>query len=278
MHVHMQTAETLNPDQISQFLALGDTIEFAGQSRAERYAFAQQLLVAQEYARQGKKQRGAIRAYLSKMTGWTLPQTARLIQMYIETGAVELRGYRRHEFVNKYTDVDVRLLAAVDRAHERLSGPATCCILRREYERFESVENQTAVFHTPQRSSRRRFRLPHPNTRTQPSGVPPERQEKGRKPLSCHFSIILRWKRKSVSVSFLDWKMLWFRTAIRTNSQAPRCRVDPSRIGGYGSGGQDGCRLRTPRLWQPDTLPHSGFLPKTGANSRERLVSNRKLK
>jgi hypothetical protein len=76
----MQTAETLNPDQISQFLKLGDTIEFAGQSRAERYAFAQQLLVAQEYSRQGKKQRGAIRAYLSKMTGLSLPQTARLIQ------------------------------------------------------------------------------------------------------------------------------------------------------------------------------------------------------
>src|ERR1039458_1972545 len=40
-----------------------------------RYAFAQQLLVAQEYARQGKKQRGAIRAYLSKMTGLSLPPT-----------------------------------------------------------------------------------------------------------------------------------------------------------------------------------------------------------
>ena len=140
MHVRMQNAETLNPDQISQFLRLGDGIEFAGQSRAERYAFAQQLLATQEYARQGKKQRGAIRAYLSKMTGLSLPQTARLIQMYIETGAVELRGYRRHEFVNKYTDVDVRLLAAVDRAHERLSGPATCCILRREYERFGKPE------------------------------------------------------------------------------------------------------------------------------------------
>lgn len=140
MHVHMQTAETLNPDQISQFLKLGDTIEFAGQSRAERYAFAQQLLAAQEYARQGRKQRGAIRAYLSKMTGLSLPQTARLIQMYIETGSVELRGYRRHEFASKYTDGDVRLLAAVDRAHERLSGPATCCILRREYERFGKPE------------------------------------------------------------------------------------------------------------------------------------------
>ena len=136
----MQTAETLNPDQISQFLKLGDTIEFAGQSRAERYAFAQQLLVAQEYARQGKKQRGAIRAYLSKMTGLGMAQTARLIQMYIASGAVELRGYRRHEFVSKYTDGDVRLLANVDRAHERLSGPATCCILRREYERFGKAE------------------------------------------------------------------------------------------------------------------------------------------
>lgn len=136
MHVHMQHAETLNPDQISQFLTLSDTIEFAGQSRADKYAFAQQLLGAQEYARQGKKQRGFIRAYLSKMTGLSLPQSSRLIQMFIETGTIELRPYRRHEFASKYTDGDVRLLAEVDRAHERLSGPATCCILRREYEQF----------------------------------------------------------------------------------------------------------------------------------------------
>jgi transposase InsO family protein len=140
MQVRMQNAETLNPDQISQFLVLGDGIEFAGQSRAERYTFAQQLLTAQEYARQGKKQRGAIRAYLRKMTGLSLPQTARLIQMYLATGTVELRQYRRHQFAGKYTDGDVRLLAAVDRAHERLSGPATCCILRREFERFGKPE------------------------------------------------------------------------------------------------------------------------------------------
>lgn len=140
MHVHMQHAETLNPDQISQFLKLGDGIEFAGQSRAEKYAWAQRLLVAQEYARQGKKQRGAIRAYLSKVSGLSLPQTARLIQMYKTTGAIELRPYRRHHFASKYTDRDVRLLAEVDRAHERLSGPATRCILRREYEQFGKPE------------------------------------------------------------------------------------------------------------------------------------------
>ena len=72
------------------------------------------------------------------------------------------------------------------------------------------VENQRAVFHSPPRSSRRR-RLAPPKSKTKPSGVPPERQEKGRHyPLvrRCLFSIILHWKRKSISVSFFDWKML----------------------------------------------------------------------
>src|ERR1035438_3337294 len=31
--------------------------------------------------------------YPSRMTGLSLPQTARLIQMYIETGTIEPRGY-----------------------------------------------------------------------------------------------------------------------------------------------------------------------------------------
>ena len=39
--------------------------------------------------------------YPSRMTGLSLPQTARLIQMYIETGTIEPRGYRRHQLANK---------------------------------------------------------------------------------------------------------------------------------------------------------------------------------
>ncbi|MGI9074454.1 MAG: hypothetical protein ACR2JB_24780 [Bryobacteraceae bacterium] len=65
----MQNAETLNPEQIRNFLEAGEALAFAGQSRAETYAWAQQLLVAQEYGCQGKKERGVIRAYLSKVTG-----------------------------------------------------------------------------------------------------------------------------------------------------------------------------------------------------------------
>jgi transposase InsO family protein len=104
------------------------------------YGFVEQVLVAQEYARQGRKQRGRIRAYLSKVTGLSLPQMTRLIRKYREEGAVEAVAYRRRRFPTKYTSADVALLAEVDRAHDWLSGPATVHILQRAHEQFGGAE------------------------------------------------------------------------------------------------------------------------------------------
>jgi hypothetical protein len=47
-YLHMQNAESLNPEQIRQFLELSESVEFAGQSRAEIYAFVEGVLVAQQ--------------------------------------------------------------------------------------------------------------------------------------------------------------------------------------------------------------------------------------
>jgi hypothetical protein len=136
----MQNAETLTAEQISGFLKGSEGIQFSGQSRAERYGWTERILVAQEYERQGKKQRGAIRGYLSKVTGLSLAQITRLIRMYVRSGKVEGRAVVRRRFASKYTEQDIGLLAGVDRAHERLSGPATRCILNREYEKFGKPE------------------------------------------------------------------------------------------------------------------------------------------
>jgi hypothetical protein len=100
----------------------------------------QQVLVAREYAGLGKGDRGQVRAYVSKVTGLSLPQTTRLIRLYRGTGRVEPKAYRRRRFAKKYTDQDVALLTEVDRAHERLSGPAMRCILNREYAEFGKRE------------------------------------------------------------------------------------------------------------------------------------------
>jgi len=136
----MQNAETLTAEQISGFLKGSEGIQFSGQSRAERYGWTERILVAQEYGRQGKKQRGAIRSYMSKVTGLSLAQITRLIRMYVRTGKVEGKAVERRRFASKYTEQDIGLLAGVDRAHERLSGPATRCILKREYEKFGKPE------------------------------------------------------------------------------------------------------------------------------------------
>jgi transposase InsO family protein len=140
MQLQMQNAEELNPEQISEFLKASHGIVFSGQGRAETYAWTQRVLVAQEYASLGKTERGAVRSYITKVTGLSLPQAARLIRMYRETGRIEQQPYQRRQFPRKYTAGDVTLLALVDRAHERMSGPATRCILRREYEEFDKPE------------------------------------------------------------------------------------------------------------------------------------------
>ncbi len=136
----MQNAESVTTQQISEFLKGSEGIEFCGQSRAEIYGWTERMLVAQEYATLGKKQKGAIRAYLSKVTGLSLPQVTRLIRSYVQTGAVEIKSSQRRRFPCKYTSQDVALLAGVDRAHQRLAGPATRTILRREYEEFGKAE------------------------------------------------------------------------------------------------------------------------------------------
>ena len=111
----MQNAEGLKPDQISDFLKASEGIDFAGQSRVEIYGWIQQVLIAQEYGRQSKKQRGSIRAYLSKVTGRSLAQVTRLIRMYLRTGIVQTRDYRRRRFASQYTADDIARLAEVDR-------------------------------------------------------------------------------------------------------------------------------------------------------------------
>src|SRR5271165_2459676 len=140
MQIRMQNAEDLTQEQIEEFLRASQAIEFRGQNRAERYEFVQRVLVAREYAVQGKKQRGTIRTYLSKVTGLSLPQTTRLIRQYRQEGVVEAATYRRGRFPVKYTARDIAVLAEVDRAHEWLSGPATGHILKREYEQFGRAE------------------------------------------------------------------------------------------------------------------------------------------
>ena len=136
----MQNAESLSQEQIREFLRSSGGMDFRACGRAEIYAWTERVLVAQEFAGLRKKQRGVVRAYLEKMTGRSSSQMTRWIRTYLDTGTVRGTPYRRHRFAVRYTEADVALLAELDRVHERLSGPATRCLLQRAYRQFGQPE------------------------------------------------------------------------------------------------------------------------------------------
>ena len=132
----MQNAESLSRDQIQEFLGSSEPIKFTSGGREERYGWVERVLAAQKYGELGKRERGLVRAYVRKVTGLSESQTTRLIRTFLDGGAVRAQAYQRHTFASKYTVEDIALLAEVDRAHGRLSGPATRRILQRGYEQF----------------------------------------------------------------------------------------------------------------------------------------------
>jgi len=138
----MRNAESLSRDQIQEFLRSSEAIEFTSGERGERYLWVERVLAAQKYGDLGKGERGLVRAYLRKVTGLSEAQSTRLIRAFLDHGVVRAQPYQRHMFAARYTAEDIALLAEVDRAHGRLSGPATRRILQRGYEQFGEKQNE----------------------------------------------------------------------------------------------------------------------------------------
>ena len=172
----MQNASKLNLPQIQQFLHSSEEIRFKGKGRAEIYAWVAHTLGQQGYSRQNRAAKGLLRQYLVKMTGLSRAQITRLIRHYRQGGELRPARYRRHRFARKYTPADVELLAAVDEAHETLSGPATRKILEREYQQYQQREYErlagisvAQIYRLRRRGAYRQRRLHF--TKTRPTAV-----------------------------------------------------------------------------------------------------------
>jgi len=136
----MGSAKILSAKEIREFLKASKGIDFCGADRTGVYQWVEETLQGYRYRHLSKEARGAVREFLVKMTGLSVPQVTRLIGQYLHHGQVREREYQRRRFPRQYTKDDILLLAGVDEAHGRLSGPATRRILQREYEEFDKPE------------------------------------------------------------------------------------------------------------------------------------------
>jgi transposase InsO family protein len=133
MTIVMDDTKITTLEQIREVLAGSREITFKANNRRERYAWLEAVLKRFRYFQCRRTERGLIKTYLQRMSGFSRAQITRLVSVCLLKGAIRPSRVRRNRFAAKYTIVDKELLAQTDNAHGRLSGPATKAILRREF-------------------------------------------------------------------------------------------------------------------------------------------------
>jgi len=136
----MNDGQLQRVEQVRQFLEGSEAVEFGGLSVDGKYKWIEEVLVRFRYHRLKRSEKGVIRRYIGKVTGYSRSQVSRLIAEQKRTGRLKKTEYRRHRFPRKYTSPEVGLLARTDELHGHLSGPATKKIMEREYEVYGYAE------------------------------------------------------------------------------------------------------------------------------------------
>ena len=110
--------------EVKRFLQESEVIEFKKRCRKEAYQWIEETLKRFDYLYLGKKEKGLIKKYLEKVTGYSRPQVTRQIREYRKTGRVRLKEYERNKFERKYTSKDIQLLAQTAEWHDYPNGAA----------------------------------------------------------------------------------------------------------------------------------------------------------
>lgn len=118
--------------KLDNFLRASKGLAFSGGGKKAKYEWIKEVLGRVDFRHLEKKERGIVREYLEKVTGYSTSQLTRLISKYLQ-GKLFFKDYQRHKFTTRFTPADIALLVKTDNAHSRLSAPATLAILLREY-------------------------------------------------------------------------------------------------------------------------------------------------
>ena len=164
-------------DEVRDFMAGSAPVDFRFVDRSDAYGFVRRFLVRSRYFRLSRPDKGLVRRFLVKVTGFSRAQVARLISQYRETGRIEdRRRGPKQPFPRRYTKADIGLLAEVDETLGGLCGPVTRRMMQRQHEvfgdsRFERLAglSNSHLYRLRQSVTYRRRRLTV--TRTRPAQV-----------------------------------------------------------------------------------------------------------
>ena len=118
MVITMNDSQLSSIVEVKRFLQESEVIEFKKRFRKEAYQWIEETLERFDYLYLSKKEKGLIKKYIEKVTGYSRPQVTRQIRQYRETGRVRLKEYKRNKFERKFTNKDILLLAKTAELHD----------------------------------------------------------------------------------------------------------------------------------------------------------------
>ena len=136
----MDDSKITNIKQIEVFLKSSENIRFKSLSRKAKYTWINNTLNRFKYYSLSKKDKGLIRKYIKLITGISKAQITRLISKKSKEGRLIACLQGKRGFRAVYGPLEKELLAETDNLHDRLSGPATKCILQRQYAVFKDKQ------------------------------------------------------------------------------------------------------------------------------------------
>lgn len=135
----MENSRLVNFIQIKDFLQGTIAVDFSIETKKEKYAFIKKAFDEFKYTTLVKRQKGLLRGYIRKVTGYSTSQITRVLVSSLR-GDPYRKEYKRHVFTKKYSPSDILLLSKTDNLHGRLNGIATQRILQKEYKEFGKEE------------------------------------------------------------------------------------------------------------------------------------------
>jgi transposase InsO family protein len=140
MVITMNDSKLSSIVEVKRFLKESDVIKFKMRFRKEAYEWIEETLERFDYLNLCKKEKGLIKKYIEKVTGYSRPQVTRQIREYRETGRVRVKEYERNKFERKYTNKDIRLLARTAELHDYPNGASLKKTLERMANKYGEEE------------------------------------------------------------------------------------------------------------------------------------------
>ena len=177
MKTIMNDAGIKTMGQVREFLEGTGDVGFVIDSRERSYQWIEEILVRFCYLTLKKVDKGLLLSFMERVSGYSRIQLKRLVGKYCLSGHVRLSPPgKKSGFQRKYTDADIRLLAATDELHETPSGPAVKKLCERAYQLYSEREYRRLadisvahLYNLRHSSAYRKLRIHYEKTHPKPS-------------------------------------------------------------------------------------------------------------